>query len=576
MWLIWLLLWFVAALPLGKLITSKRNRNFGFVVGKFIAIMALGLLFIVSMTNDSLMTMIWLFFLACSLACDFITSEGGYSTFLSVLLVGVAIVIVVAMVFAGIMAGNNNAIYFDGFITKSDGFPIEKEVPDNMLRVTTQDLAESISSQHMGEFGSAVKIVNSHVGVVDKRLYWLTSTANQESWKTTYRTVGMVAIDANDPDKPIEVIKQKFSVSEGLDFNPIIGANGASDAKGYYGIDSGLVYGDAYPVISPENKWYIALTAFRPDLGYVRKYAGVYQIDEHGEVIEHYQDNVPKWMLKPFDEDGFLEAGIRDWGEHKRGDGFDWLAGGLLWVAPSNDRLQITEDTRYVYDPDTDQVVAMVMVNPIREKGELSLAGAFKATSDGITYYDLRKYDLMSGVAASGVVKSKITARSGSSYYTAMELLYPVKVNNQTKYVWFVPIYYKSESSKLIGLAGLGIVDAQSADKVVVEYTGEGVTGESLIKKAKESFRNLYESNGQSNQLSSGSFNATFVSKYDFYTKEGSARGWIVVGTTNGNRELLIRSDLLTDSSMLKIQKIKPGDILEIEIDENNVVKKIK
>jgi hypothetical protein len=150
-----------------------------------------------------------------------------------------------------------------------------------------------------------------------------------------------------------------------------------------------------------------------------------------------------------------------------------------------------------------------------------------------------------------------------------------MKVNNQTKYVWFVPIYYRSESSRLIGLAGLGIVDAQSADKVVLVYTGEGVTGESLIKRAKESFRNLYDSNGQSQQLSSGSFNATFISKYDFYTKEGSTREWIVVKTTNGERELLIRSDFLTDASILKIQKIKPGDVLEIETDENNVVKKI-
>jgi hypothetical protein len=219
----------------------------------------------------------------------------------------------------------------------------------------------------------------------------------------------------------------------------------------------------------------------------------------------------------------------------------------------------------------------MDMVNPIRDNdnGQLSLAGAFKASSGGISYYDLRKYDLMSGIAASGIVKSKITSRSGSTYYTAMELLYPMKVNNQTKYVWYVPIYYQSQNSKLIGLAGLGIVDAQSADKVVVEYTGDGVTGSTLIKKSRDNFQALYTGTTKIEQIPSGTLNGTIISKYESYTKDGNMREWISISTPLGVKEVLIRSDLLTDPEILEIQKAKKGDRIELQIDDSYVVKDI-
>ena len=316
-------------------------------------------------------------------------------------------------------------------------------------------------------------------------------------------------------------------------------------------------------------------TTYKPDWSFVRKYSGVYQLNPAGDVVAHYRDNIPSWVIRPYDENDFLEQGINDWGSHKKGDSFDFWASGLLWIAPSNDRLEMTEDTRYVYDSDSNQVVAMVMVHPIRSGGELSLAGAFKATPEGISYYDLRQYDLMSGIAASGVVKSKITARAGSNYFTAMELIYPFSVNNQTKYVWFVPVYYQSTNSNLIGLAGLGIVDAQSADKVVVEYTGAGVSGEKLIEQTKESFRALYATAAGTGKPTFGALNCTLVAKYDFYTKDGNTRQWLVVKIATGEREVLVRSDMLDDLTLLKIQELKKGDSFGLEVDDNGVVKNI-
>jgi hypothetical protein len=307
----------------------------------------------------------------------------------------------------------------------------------------------------------------------------------------------------------------------------------------------------------------------------VRKYSGVYLLDQKGDVIQKYETNVPSWLIKPYDEQGFLEAGIADWGSHRRGDGFDLFAGGFLNTPPSNDRLAITEDTRYVYDPDTQQIVALVMVHPIRENGERSLTGVFKATSKGVYYYDLSKYDLLSGVAASGTVKSKLTAGAGTNYETAMELIYPLKVNNQTRYVWFVPIYAHTTGTGLITLAGLGIVDAQSQDKVVVEYTGNGIGGEALIRKAKESFRNLYRSDSASSASISGEINGTVSIKYEPYVKDGNTRQWFTVSTSSGKYTYLARDDFLDDETILKIQKIETNQEIRFEADNNNIVKKI-
>ncbi|MBP6914400.1 hypothetical protein KBB74_02810 [Candidatus Parcubacteria bacterium] len=576
-WLIWLILWIIASLPIIGIVgraLSKNKEIFRLSSGiKLILGICLSLMLILGNVPDARMW--WLFILWVSVWTLFELSTIKNESFAFLALACLALIVFLVLIgVVSFYAGNNNAIYFDNFIVKENGFPIQNEVPDNMLRLSTGELAQSITSQHMGEFGSAVKVINSHLGIIDGRLYWLSTTAKEEKWHTTFKTSGILAVDANDPDKPIKVIKESFDVAQGLDFNPIIGAWGNVNAKGYYGIDTALSYGDAYPLLNPEtNEWTTVLTTYKLNTFFVRKYSGLYNIDKNGDIIQKYDtSNIPNWVIEPYDEGNFLEKGITDWGGHKRGNEFDLWAGGFLWIPPSNDRLAITEDTRYVYDPDTNQIVAMVMVHPIREKGELSLAGAFKVTPKGIYYYDLRSYDLMSGIAASSVVKSKITARASSDYFTAMELIYPLKVGNETKYVWFVPIYYTNPNSNVIGLAGLGIVDAQSADKVIIEYTGEGVTGEKLIKKAKESFRNLYGEKRLVSANEDGLINGTIVYKLIPYVKDGNTRQWLTIKTSAGYEDFLINSNLLDDETLLKIQKLEAGKSIQFKVDNNNIV----
>lgn len=99
---------------------------------------------------------------------------------------------------------------------------------------------------------------------------------------------------------------------------------------------------------------------------FVSKPNGVYVYDKRGYVEDYYNmDEIPSWISQMYDE-GWLEGQIDNWGGHKRGDGFDIWAGGLLWfIAPSNDRVTVTEDTRFIVSPDTGEVVALVCVDPV-------------------------------------------------------------------------------------------------------------------------------------------------------------------------------------------------------------------
>ena len=206
---------------------GKKPELLGSIL-KAIATLIFGGILLLFTINDAVMWWMWVFWLVSCLTYDLISGQKDEPGFFGLVAVIYFVVIIcLGGSIAGLYAGYNNAIYFDHFITKSEGFPIQNEVPDGMLRLTTQELAESIASQHMEEFGSAVTIVNSHVVLLDGRLYWLITVAKHEAWGSTYKTAGMIAIDANDPDKPPKVIKQTFDVAEGLNFNPFIGAWGA-------------------------------------------------------------------------------------------------------------------------------------------------------------------------------------------------------------------------------------------------------------------------------------------------------------------------------------------------------------
>ncbi len=588
-WVIWLLLWvLVGGLPLPSLIRNriyKRERMSLWEETYYRVMLPLRLALAVILVIMILWgggipdaSMIWLFAGWMIFWTAIETVIAGTRLTIKAAAVAVILIFVISYSVVSFFATYNNALYFDGFIQKTSGYPVSSEIPSNMVRLTTEELANSIARQHMSEFGSNTLIIDQQLTTYNGRLSWVVLVAREESWGATYRVAGLIIVDGNDPNMPPTIIKNEtFAIADGLDFNPIIGAYGNAKAYGYYSIDTAINYGDVYPVQNADGEWVIAITAFQPSLTFVRQYAGIYTLDQQGNYLTHYSNaTLPSWIVQAYDEQDFLECGISAWGSHKRGNGFDIFAPGFLWIAPSSNRVQISEDTRYIYDPDLNQIVAVTMVHPVRDNGDLSLAGAFKATPSGIYYYDLSDENMISGTAAGSVAMSKITERTGTVYYTAMELLYPMQVGNASKQVWFVPIYFES-SSGLIGLAGLALVDSHEQNKVYVELIEtSGATGSELVENAKSGFRQLYGVTEQpTNESGFISVNGTLTAKYEPYIKDGNTHQWLGVDNGTADLNVLVNSGLISDSEMLKIQMASPGDSISLTVDQAGVVRKV-
>ncbi len=588
-WIVWLLLWvFLGGLPIPSLIRNRiyKRERMSLWEETYYRIMLPTRLVLAVMLAILILwgggipdaSMIWLFAGWMIFWTTIEAVVAGTGRTIKLAAVAAVLIFIVSYSTVSFFANYNNALYFDGFIQKTEGFPISSEIPNNMVRLTTEELANSIARQHMSEFGSNTLIVDQQLTTYNGRLSWVVLVAREESWGATYRVAGLIIVDGNDPNMPPTIIKNEtFAIADGLDFNPLIGAYGNAKAYGYYSIDTAINYGDVYPVQNADGKWVIAITAFQPDLTFVRNYAGIYTLDQQGRYLTHYgNQTLPSWVVQAYDEQDFLEGGISDWGSHKRADGFDIFAPGFLWIAPSSSRVEISEDTRYIYDPDLHQIVALVMVHPVRDNGDLSLAGAFKATPSGIYYYDLSDENMISGIAAGSVAMSKITQRTGTEYYTAMELLYPMQVGNATKQVWFVPIYFES-SSGLIGLAGLALVDSQEQNKVYIELIEtSGATGSQLVERAKAGFRQLYGESAQpTNESEFVAVNGTLTAKFEPYIKDGNTHQWLTVNNGTADLDVLVNSGLITDAEMLKMQQAAPGDFVALAVDQSGVVRKI-
>lgn len=560
----WLLIWFLGVFFSPYMLIERRFSVLAALL-RAALLLTVAAILIFSATPDAIM--MWAFIIAILIlaAIELFAMERGH---LGLFFIMMLLALGVALGVIYFLSTKANAEYFDTFIKKVDGLPFENEIPDNMLRLTTEGLAKSMATQYMSELGGALEITDMQVTLYEGRLVWVAMVARKSAWGAKYATEGFVIVDANDPQRKPLIIKEEYAVAGGLSFNPIIGAWGDVSKYCYFKISTSLVYGDSYPVQMSNGEWALAVTAYSIDPLFRRTYAGVFVLDKKGNMISHYKDEVPEWLIQPFDEEGFLEKGITDWGGTRRGAGFDAFAGGFLWIPPSPDRLAITEDTRYVYDPDLKRVVAVVSVHYLREKGELGLAGIFKVTSNGITYFDLSKYNFMSGVAASNIIMSKLAAREGVKYFLEMPLFYPIKVGNQSRCVWFVPVYFRSE--QMTGLAGLGVVDAEAPEKAVVVFS-DGASGAVLVNKAKSAFRALFGEEKPPEEVKR--IRGTVVKHGEPYVKEGSTRWWIKIIMENGEAvHLLVRADILSDREILAIQE---AEEVEVEVSGDIIIKVI-
>jgi len=384
----------------------------------------------------------------------------------------------------------SNAHYFGSFIQQKSGFPFSSSIPDSNVRLVTEELAMSVARRHMSQFGSNVKVIDTHVTkTLEGKLVWLAVIGSTNVLAENY-VKGFIIIDAADPAALPEIVHKEFVVGDGLWWNRNIVFRSYLD-------DITYSYGVAYPTWSTEmDDLVYVVTRYQVGFDLIRRYAGLVVYDSEGSVIQSYLElqSVPVWATQVYDED-WMEHMINEWGTFRRGESFDYWAGGFLWIIPpSRDRVEMSEDTRYIVDPETGNIVAMVMVNPIAS--QRTLAGVFKATKEGLFFYDYQQEKYISGIAIEDIVEGKLPKPTAGDYNAEMPLLYPVEVSEGVfRLAWYTPIYWREGTGtpdETIYLQGFAITDALDINNVSINIAGSGLSSEQIVRSTRLDFMKLF------------------------------------------------------------------------------------
>ena len=444
------------------------------------------------------------------------------------------IIVITIPAFTGLITWTSdvsNATFFDEMIEETDEPLFTEPIPDNMVRLVTKDYAIYVARQHIGPFGSNVQVAASHITTKDDRLVWVCTITSTNVLAENF-IKGFIVVDANDPQSvdPLLINGSTIPVGEGLFWDKNIRfAN--------YLNDMGAAYQYAYPTWDPAGNMVYVQT--RTPLGYdfVERAIGPVVYAENGSVYEYDTiGDTPSWITQAYAEE-YLERQVARWGGYRRGDGFDLFAGGLLWlIPPSNDRLEISEDTRYIVSPDTGNVEAFLAVHPVTNSR--SLAGVFRATQNKVYYHDLSGGSFISGTAAADNVVAGIPQPASGFYFGSMPLLYPVRINSSySKWTWYTPIYWAEGSydeddewSILnMRLHALALVDASNVDRYARINAGGSLTGAALVEQVRNEYVTLF--GGVTEEEENGfEITATVVNKSQ-YVQDGDTH--IVLGTDN-------------------------------------------
>ncbi|MFX1605721.1 MAG: hypothetical protein ACFFDD_07425 [Promethearchaeota archaeon] len=452
--------------------------------------------------------------------------------------IGILILILIP-VFSGVIgwtADVSNAEFFDAMIIESDDPLFNNTIDDDKVRLVTEEYAEYVAQQHMSPFGSNVRVAAAHITTnPDGDLVWVCTIISTNVLAENY-VLGFIVIDANDPQsvEPHLISETTIPVGEGLFWDKNIQfANYLNDMTASYQY--------AYPTWDPVGNLVYVQTRTPLGFDFVERASGPVVYAENGSIFQYDTiEETPDWITQAYGEE-YLERQISRWGGYRRGDGFDLFAGGLLWfIPPSNDRLEIHEDTRYIVNPDTNKVEAFIAVHPVTSSR--TLAGVFRATKDAVYYHDLSAEGYVSGDAAAANVVADIGAPASGVYYGAMPLLYPVVINSTlTKWTWYAPIYWADFSydedleeytATNMRLHALGLVDASNIDRFVWVPLGGTLSGADLVHEARSEYLGLFGGSIEPEPSDTFNLTATVVNKTSY--------------VDNGNTHIVLKTDNIT------------------------------
>ena len=454
--------------------------------------------------------------------------------------VGLLIILIVPA-FSGVIGWTSdvsNAEYFDAMIIETDDPLFSIPIPDENVRLVTESYATYVAYQHIGPFGSNVGVSAAHITTKDGRLVWVCTIVSTNVLAENF-IKGFIIVDANDPQgiTPIRIDNSTIPVGEGLFWTANI------QFRNYLN-DMTASYQYAYPTWDPVGNMVYVQTRTPLGFDFVERAIGPIIYAENGSVYEYESiEATPDWITQAYGEE-WLERQVSRWGGYRRGDTFDLFAGGFLWaIPPSNDRLEITEDTRYIVNPETERVEAFLAVHPVTNSR--SLAGVFRATQDTVYYHDLSDEGFISGDAAAENVVGDLPQPASGYYYGAMPLLYPVYINSTlTKWTWYTPIYwaegyYDEDTGDFyisnMRLHALALVDASNIDRFARIELGGSLSGAALVEAVRTEYVELF---GGTVEVETDNFNltATVLSKSE-YVDNGDTH--IVFGTDNSTYEYI-------------------------------------
>lgn len=446
------------------------------------------------------------------------------------------LVVMLMPMFSGLISWTSdvsNAQYFDNMIEVSEGPLFNSTIPDDMVRLVTEEYAKYVANQHISPFGSNVEVSAAHITTWGGRLVWVCTIVSTNVLAENL-VKGFIVVDANDPQghEPELIIGTTIPVGEGLWWDRDI-------RFGNYLNDMSAAYQYAYPTWDPSDN--MAYVQTRTPLGFdfVERAIGPIVYYENGTVVSYNTiEETPSWITQAYAEE-WLEREVSRWGEYRRGDGFDLFAGGFLWfIPPSNDRLQMTEDTRYIVNPDSSTVEAFIAVHPMTN--DRALAGVFRATQDTVYYHDLSAYGYVSGDAAASNVVGQLPPPASGEYYGAMPLLYPVEISpTETKWTWYAPIYwaqgfFDEDADEFflsdMRLHALALVDASNIDKFYIQELGGALSGAALVQSTRAGYVALFGGSIGPGLDDAFELNTTVANKTS-YVEDGDTH--FVLGTDN-------------------------------------------
>jgi len=407
------------------------------------------------------------------------------------------IVLITVPVYSGVVAWTSdvaNAQVFDEMIVETDQPLFNSTIPDGQVRLVTQEYALYVAQQHIAPLGSEWIPAAAHITTRNGRLVWVVIVVSTNTLAANY-IKALVVVDANDPQgiEPEIIEDINLPLGESLFWDKNIQFSN-------YLNDMTSAFQYAYPTWDPLGVLAYVQTRTPIDFGFVERAIGPIVYFENGSIITYETiEETPDWITQAYSEE-WLERQVSRWGGYRREDGFDLFAGGFLWtIAPSSDRLEMTEDTRYIINPDSNRVEALVAVHPVTSSR--TLAGIFRATRTTVYYHDLSSYSYVSGDAAAENVVGQLTPPASGFYFASMPLLYPVEISpSQTAWTWYAPIFwvkgYWDDSDYYVftdmNLHALALVDASNINRYYIQETGGTIWGEDLVRTTREGFVALF------------------------------------------------------------------------------------